>query len=151
MYDNAVTTGSITSSSAEKRRLAAESMAFNCKSPIFRKLFPEYVEKAAAQAQQPAAAPAAAAAGQGRAGATQTAQEQQAAGAAAGAQQQQGDGQAPAVVQTQAARGGGPTAGGAPGHMPKASSTGSTLMTVALVVVVLAVALAPLFKAQPVS
>lgn len=45
MMDNSPTTGSVTSSVDEKQRLAQASMAFNCKNPAFRKIFPEYVEK----------------------------------------------------------------------------------------------------------
>ncbi|CAM9758843.1 unnamed protein product [Pylaiella littoralis] len=44
MLDNAATLGSVTSSTAQKKRLAAESLAYNCKTPAFRKLFPELVE-----------------------------------------------------------------------------------------------------------
>jgi ubiquitin-conjugating enzyme E2 J2 len=43
--DNSPTTGSVNTSVAEKQRLAKSSLAFNCKSVTFRKLFPEYVEK----------------------------------------------------------------------------------------------------------
>ncbi|AED95943.1 ubiquitin conjugating enzyme-like protein [Arabidopsis thaliana] len=45
MMDNSPTTGSVNTSVAEKQRLAKSSLAFNCKSVTFRKLFPEYVEK----------------------------------------------------------------------------------------------------------
>lgn len=45
MMDNSPTTGSVTTTLAEKQRLAKSSLAFNCKNPTFRKMFPEYVEK----------------------------------------------------------------------------------------------------------
>ncbi|KAG8656572.1 ubiquitin-conjugating enzyme E2 34 [Manihot esculenta] len=45
MMDHSPTTGSVTTTDAEKARLAKTSLAFNCKNPTFRKLFPEYVEK----------------------------------------------------------------------------------------------------------
>ncbi|KAK9829824.1 hypothetical protein WJX72_008068 [[Myrmecia] bisecta] len=45
MYENAVTAGSISSSKAEKRRLAALSMETNCKNPMFCKLFPDEVRR----------------------------------------------------------------------------------------------------------
>ncbi|KAF3647506.1 Ubiquitin-conjugating enzyme E2 34 [Capsicum annuum] len=43
--DNSPTTGSVSTTVAEKEKLAKASLAFNCKNPTFRKLFPEYVEK----------------------------------------------------------------------------------------------------------
>nr|XP_025887349.1 ubiquitin-conjugating enzyme E2 34 isoform X3 [Solanum lycopersicum] len=45
MMDTSPTTGSVTTTVAEKQKLAKTSLAFNCKNPTFRKLFPEYVEK----------------------------------------------------------------------------------------------------------
>ncbi|GFR43047.1 hypothetical protein Agub_g4053 [Astrephomene gubernaculifera] len=58
MYDTQTTTGSITTSRQDKERLARESLAFNVKNPIFRKLFPSWVEELArrnAAAVQPPA------------------------------------------------------------------------------------------------
>ncbi|WMV22546.1 hypothetical protein MTR67_015931 [Solanum verrucosum] len=45
LMDNSPTTGSVSTTVAEKEKLAKASLAFNCKNPTFRKLFPEYVEK----------------------------------------------------------------------------------------------------------
>lgn len=45
MMDNSPTTGSVNTTIADKQRMAKASLAFNCKNPTFRKLFPEYVEK----------------------------------------------------------------------------------------------------------
>ncbi|XP_010537655.1 PREDICTED: ubiquitin-conjugating enzyme E2 34-like [Tarenaya hassleriana] len=45
MMDNSPTTGSVNTTAVEKQRLAKSSLAFNCKNPTFRKLFPEFVEK----------------------------------------------------------------------------------------------------------
>ncbi|XP_075523296.1 ubiquitin-conjugating enzyme E2 34-like isoform X2 [Primulina tabacum] len=45
MMDTSPTTGSVTTTAEEKQRLAKSSLAFNCKNPTFRKLFPEHVEK----------------------------------------------------------------------------------------------------------
>ncbi|PIN13743.1 Ubiquitin-protein ligase [Handroanthus impetiginosus] len=45
MMDNSPTTGSVVTTDEEKQRLAKTSLAFNCKNPTFRKLFPEYMEK----------------------------------------------------------------------------------------------------------
>ncbi|XP_050233674.1 ubiquitin-conjugating enzyme E2 34-like [Mercurialis annua] len=45
MVDNSPTTGSVNTTAAEKLRLAKASLAFNCKNPTFKKLFPEYVDK----------------------------------------------------------------------------------------------------------
>ncbi|XP_058108756.1 ubiquitin-conjugating enzyme E2 34-like isoform X2 [Magnolia sinica] len=45
MMDNSPTTGSISTTVADKQHLAQMSLAYNCKSAIFRKMFPEYVNK----------------------------------------------------------------------------------------------------------
>ncbi|KAK4790212.1 hypothetical protein SAY86_017516 [Trapa natans] len=45
MMDNSPTTGSVSTTTEEKQRLAKSSLAFNCKNSTFRKMFPEYVEK----------------------------------------------------------------------------------------------------------
>lgn len=42
-YENNITTGSISSSKSEKRRLALNSLEQNLRSSVFRKLFPEWV------------------------------------------------------------------------------------------------------------
>jgi hypothetical protein len=51
MHDSQPTTGSITSTPEEKQRLAAESLSFNMKNPLFKKLFPEWVEEFERQQQ----------------------------------------------------------------------------------------------------
>ncbi|CCI39487.1 unnamed protein product [Albugo candida] len=45
MLESQSTLGSIVTSEAQKRRYAANSLEFNCSSPVFRKLFPNLVEK----------------------------------------------------------------------------------------------------------
>ncbi|XP_057549545.1 ubiquitin-conjugating enzyme E2 34-like [Amaranthus tricolor] len=52
MLDKSPTTGSVSTTAEEKQRLAKASLAFNCKIPTFRKLFPEYVEKYNQQREQ---------------------------------------------------------------------------------------------------
>jgi hypothetical protein len=121
MYDNQPTTGSITTSRAEKQRLARESLATNVKSPTFVKVFPEWVEVhhkrlAEAEAARLAAGPQAAAA----AGGEGDAAGQQAAGA------KEGEGAA------------------AP---PPPAGRGTSLVTIAAIVVVFAIAVVPLLSA----
>jgi hypothetical protein len=50
MLESTPTLGSVESSDSTKREYAARSLEYNLKSPIFRKLFPKYIERAAAQA-----------------------------------------------------------------------------------------------------
>ncbi|CAM6084607.1 unnamed protein product [Calypogeia fissa] len=45
MMDNTPTTGSVSTTNEEKQKLARLSLAYNAKSAVFRKMFPEYVEK----------------------------------------------------------------------------------------------------------
>lgn len=45
MYEHNITTGSISTSKAEKRRLAAISLEQNLRSPTFRKLFPDWAQE----------------------------------------------------------------------------------------------------------
>lgn len=45
MMDSSPTTGSVSTTTEEKQRLAKSSLAFNCKNATFRKMFPEYVDK----------------------------------------------------------------------------------------------------------
>ena len=44
MVEKAPTLGSLETSDAQKRILAAQSLDFNCKDQTFRSLFPDYVE-----------------------------------------------------------------------------------------------------------
>eukprot|EP00878_Enallax_costatus_P035364 GHUV01039399.1.p1 GENE.GHUV01039399.1~~GHUV01039399.1.p1 ORF type:complete len:187 (+),score=93.06 GHUV01039399.1:482-1042(+) len=122
MYDKQPTTGSITTSTAEKQRLARESLAFNAKNATFRKLFPDWVE----QHNKRLEAAAAAAAQQQK---QQAAAEDQPRQPQQGTQQQQ-----PGVV---------PGAQAAAGNH---DNKGNSLFTVAMVVTVLAIAVVPLFS-----
>mmetsp|Transcript_38978 Transcript_38978/g.94330 ORF Transcript_38978/g.94330 Transcript_38978/m.94330 type:complete len:238 (+) Transcript_38978:467-1180(+) len=44
MIETAPTLGSIETSTSQKHKCAKQSLAYNCRDPTFRKLFPEYVE-----------------------------------------------------------------------------------------------------------
>uniref|UniRef100_A0A383WB10 E2 ubiquitin-conjugating enzyme n=1 Tax=Tetradesmus obliquus TaxID=3088 RepID=A0A383WB10_TETOB len=134
MYDNQPTTGSITSSKAEKQRLAKESLAYNAKNATFRKLFPNWLE----EHNKRAAAAAAAAAAQQQQQAGGNGEQQQQPGAQqqqqlAGGQMQQ-PAQQPGQQQAAGAGGGGAAAGG------------GGLFTFAMVAIVLAIAVVPLFS-----
>jgi ubiquitin-conjugating enzyme E2 J2 len=142
MYDNQPTTGSITSSDTEKQQLARASLAFNAKHPMFRKLFPEWVElhtqreqqqQQGLQQQQQQQAP-------GRPDQQQHPHTPSAAAAAAGL----ANGTVvPAAAAVAAGGGGAPgtAAGGA-----AAAHQGGGLFTVALLVLVIALAAVPLLN-----
>jgi ubiquitin-conjugating enzyme E2 J2 len=130
MYDNQPTTGSITTSKAEKQRLARDSLAYNAKNATFRKLFPTWLEehnkRAAAAAQQQQQQQQAAGNGE---------QQQQQPGAQQQQQQLGGQlAQQPGQQQPAGAGGGGAAAGG------------GGLFTLAMVALVLAIAVVPLFS-----
>jgi ubiquitin-conjugating enzyme E2 J2 len=135
MYDNQPTTGSITTSKAEKQRLARESLAYNAKNATFRKLFPNWLEehnKRAAAAAQQLQQQQQAAGGNGEQQLQQPgAQHQQHLAGQPLAQQRGGQQQ----QQQPAGAGGG---GGAAG--------GGGLFTFAMVAIVLAIAVVPLFS-----
>merc|ERR1712159_919222 len=44
MLDSAPTLGSVDASTTQRRKLAAQSLEFNCRNETFRSLFPQYVE-----------------------------------------------------------------------------------------------------------
>jgi ubiquitin-conjugating enzyme E2 J2 len=128
------TTGSISTSKADKQRYAAESLAFNCKNATFRKLFPQWLEEHTRRGRAAAAAPQQ----QGQQAAAPPAsarQQQQVDGQGQGQQQQQQQQQQQAVAQ-------------APGQPQGAANAnkGNGLFTVALVVIVLAIAAVPLLS-----
>jgi ubiquitin-conjugating enzyme E2 J2 len=124
MYDSQPTTGSINTSKQEKQRLARESLGYNCRNATFRKLFPQWQEehnkRAAAAAAQAAE------------------QQQQLAG------QQIPSGRQPLQQQQWQAPGAAAAAGGQAGVAAGRDNKGG-LLTVALVVIVLAIAAVPFF------
>jgi ubiquitin-conjugating enzyme E2 J2 len=119
MYDNQPTTGSITTSKSEKQRLARESLATNVKSPTFVKVFPEWVEAHQKRLAEAQAARLAAGPQQGAAAGGE--------GDAAGKQAAGGD--------------------DAEGAAPAPAGRGTSLMTIAAIVVVFAIAVVPLLSA----
>lgn len=119
MYDTQPTTGAINTSKQEKQRLAKESLGYNCRNATFRKLFPQWQELHNKQLAAKAAAAAEQAARQQQEG-HQISQ---------GGQQQQ--------QQQRQAAGGGVAAG---------RDAKGGLLTVALVVIVLAIAAVPLLS-----
>ena len=56
MNEESQTTGSVTASVHERRRLAAQSLANSCKNPHFRRIFPHLVERHEEQQREQAAA-----------------------------------------------------------------------------------------------
>ncbi|KAG1660784.1 hypothetical protein FOA52_011325 [Chlamydomonas sp. UWO 241] len=151
MVDPQQTTGSITSTTAEKQVLAKASLPFNMKNPTFRKMFPEWCEQH--EAREAAAAAAATA---GAAAAAATAQQP---GAAQQQQQQQGGGGggsdrgvgeagtrgAVGATQPVAAAATGARAGGGGGGGSGGLSSGITL---AVVLILVAIAVAPLLSGK---
>lgn len=128
MYDSQPTTGSISTSKQEKQRLARESLGYNCRNATFRKLFPQWQEE---HGKREAAAAAAAA---------QAAEQQQQAG------QQLPPGVQPLQQQWQAGAAAGVDGGQAgAGVAAGRDNNKGGLITVALVVIVLAIAVVPFF------
>lgn len=120
MYDSQPTTGSITSTSAEKQKLAKESLAFNAKNPTFRKLFPDLVEQHSKRLEE----------------------------ASKQAEAQGGAGNGDGAVARDGAADGAASAAGASGAGGPPPSGQNSLITIAIVVVVLAIAVVPLFSSR---
>ena len=138
MVDPQPTTGSIVTTAADKKRFAADSLAFNMKNPTFRKLFPNWVEIAESAAlQQPQSQQQQ----QGQAGTQQqgAGHPAQPAGAGPAAEGEHANG-GPAH-----AAGANGAAAGAGQHNPtqQGGGQGSSALTIAIVVVLLAMAVAP--------
>lgn len=49
MLEDSIAAGTVRSSKAERRRLAKQSLAYNCRNRMFCHLFPDYVEQLAHQ------------------------------------------------------------------------------------------------------
>lgn len=138
MCDNQPTTGSITTTKADKQRMARESLAFNSRNPTFKKLFPEWVEEFTRRQQRAAAPPPPPLPSGRQPGVAAAAQSQQLPWQRHARQQPAQQAQI-GLDQQQQQRPGAPLRGGG-----GAGAAGSRMFTAAVVVLVLAIAVFPL-------